>query len=575
MFSDLTIKKILKDAKLLKPAQLKELAAAAAKAGIPIEKQALSTKAVTEDLLYREAARILKTPFVDIQNAMLRKDILFLVPEPFAISHHLLAFEKDASAIHLATTDPTDIQAIEFVSRKTGLKPKVFLTTPKALDEALKNYHRNISAEFENLTKTKGEKGEMDAKALKTLAEDLPVVRIVDSILDHAAYEGASDIHVEPTETELIVRYRIDGVLRNVMNLPKIVADGVVARVKILSNLKLDEHRLPQDGRFKIQSPDHRFSIRVSIIPVFDGEKIVMRLLPETAQALTLEQLGLQTKARAAVERAIKRPHGIIYATGPTGSGKTTTLYSLLGILNKPGVNIVTVEDPIEYRMPGVNQSQMNDRIGYTFANALRALLRQDPNIMMVGEIRDGETASIAANAAMTGHLVLTTLHTNDAPTAIPRLMDMDVPPFLVAFTTNVIVAQRLVRKVCSDCITSHAITDAEIAELQSMVDVPVMLEHLKKAGELGKTAGLKGMTLYRGVGCARCGHEGYKGRIGIYEVLELTPTLADLVAKRASVDEIRKRAISEGMITMLEDGFLKAKRGITTITEILRVTKE
>lgn len=572
MFSDATLKKILKDSKLVKPAKIKELAAAAAKAGVPLEAHLLSSKTVTEDLLYREAARVLGVPFMDIQNAAIRKDILFLVPEPFAVTHRILAFQKDAAAIHLAAADPSDLQAIEFVARKTGLKAKVFLTTPKALDEALKNYHRNISAEFENLSKGKGE---MDEKALKSLAEDLPVVRIVDSILDHAAYEGASDIHVEPTEAELQVRYRIDGVLRTVMNLPKIVAEGVIARVKILSNLKLDEHRLPQDGRFKIQSPDHRFSIRVSIIPVFDGEKIVMRLLPETATALTLEQLGLQPKARAAVERAIKRPHGIMYATGPTGSGKTTTLYSLMGILNKPGVNIVTVEDPIEYRMPGVNQSQMNERIGYTFANALRALLRQDPNIMMVGEIRDAETAGIAANAAMTGHLVLTTLHTNDAPTAIPRLLDLDVPPFLVAFTTNIIVAQRLVRKVCPDCITSHPITEAELIELKSLVDVETMLAHLKKAGELAKTMTLKGLTLYRGVGCPRCGQEGYKGRIGVYEVLEMTSALSDLVARRASVDEIRKAAISEGMLTMLEDGFLKAKQGVTTIAEILRVTKE
>lgn len=571
---NLTVKRVLRETGFIGRAKALSLVREAAEKKLSLEELIIKTGATTEEILYREAARVLKFPFANLPALTIRKDVLFLVPEPIATSRHFIAYDKTPTEIKLATTDPGDIQTVEFIRRKTGLTPRVALATPSAIADALKAYHVSLRTEFETIT-GKGAIEAVSEEDLKKLAENIPVVRVVDSILEHAAYEGASDIHIEPTEKETLVRYRIDGVLRQVMTLPKLVQDGIIARVKILSNLKLDEHRLPQDGRFKIATPDFRFSIRVSVLPVFDGEKVVLRLLPETAKALTLEELGLHPTAAEAVLRAIKRPHGIVYSTGPTGSGKTTTLYSILNMLNKPGVNIVTVEDPIEYRIPGVNQSQVQPRIGYTFANGLRSILRQDPNVIMVGEIRDQETAEISANAALTGHLVLTTLHTNDAPTALPRLADLGVPGFMIAFTTNAIIAQRLVRKVCNDCAEEVRITKAELDELAELTDLKKLAARLAAYKALPKGASLERLTLRHGIGCPKCGHEGYRGRIGIYEVLELSPAMSSLVAAKADVNVIRTQAVKDGMIPMLEDGVIKAINGVTTIQEVLRVTRE
>ncbi len=359
------------------------------------------------------------------------------------------------------------------------------------------------------------------------------------------------------------------------MTLPKTLQDGLIARLKILSNLKLDEHRLPQDGRFKIENKDYKISFRVSLIPVYDGEKAVLRLLDEGHKILTLEQLGLQSSALAIVKKNLSKPNGIFFVTGPTGSGKTTTLYTMIDILNTPGVNIATIEDPIEYRMPHINQSQVNPKIGFTFAGGLRSLLRQDPNIIMVGEIRDRETAGIAINAAMTGHLVLSTLHTNDAPTALPRLLDMGVEPFLVSSTTNLIIAQRLVRKICQHCIASYNLKPEEVAALEKDYGFNLK-ELLARVAEPGAPApDLSAVLFFKGKGCNKCGLSGYKGRVGIYEALDVTEEVRVLINTRADSDTIRKKAREQGMITMLEDGFLKAKSGVTTIEEILRVTKE
>jgi len=360
------------------------------------------------------------------------------------------------------------------------------------------------------------------------------------------------------------------------MRLPKKVASGIIARIKILSSLKIDEHRLPQDGRFKISTKDYKVAFRVSILPVFDGEKAVLRLLDEGAQVLTLEQLGLQEKPLEILKRNFTKPHGMILVTGPTGSGKTTTLYTVLNILNKPEVNISTVEDPVEYRMPRINQSQVNPKIGFTFASGLRSLLRQDPNIIMVGEIRDNETAEIAANAAMTGHLVLSTLHTNDAVTALPRLAEMDVPSFLIASTTNIIMAQRLVRKICLHCIQSYTLNKSAVQELEKHFDLHSILETLVKAKIImdSKTP-VDSLLFYRGKGCKQCGNSGYKGRIGIYEILEITHDVAQAIMSNENAEDLRKRAKDQGMMTMVQDGFIKAKNGVTTLEEILRVTQE
>lgn len=568
-----TLTKVLRASKLVPSGKIRALTAEAAAKNIPLEQLLTLSKTTTEEVLYQAAAKALKLEYLDLRNQTIRKELLNLVPETIASNHRMIPVEKRDGALLLATTEPNDVQTVEFIRRKAGIPVRLALCTPSSLGEALKSYHHALKAEFEQFSEATSKSA--TEKELKELAQNLPVVRIVDSILEYAAYESASDIHIEPTGQETVVRYRVDGILRNAMTLPRVVQDGIVARIKILANLKVDEHRLPQDGRFKVTMPEYKFSMRVSILPVYDGEKIVMRLLPETAQALSLEQLGLQPGAKTAVERAIKRPHGILYSTGPTGSGKTTTLYSLISILNKPGVNIVTVEDPIEYRISGVNQSQVQPRIGYTFANGLRSILRQDPNIIMVGEIRDQETAEIAANSAMTGHLVLSTLHTNDAPTAIPRLMDLGVPPFLIAFTTNAIIAQRLVRKVCKDCATADTVKTTELNQLADMVNVKDLTARLHVLKALPASATLTKMPVRRGAGCNKCGHEGYKGRIGIYELLEVTPAMAELIASKASVEAIRKQATADGMTSMFEDGMIKVLLGITTLAEILRVAKE
>jgi type IV pilus assembly protein PilB len=500
-----------------------------------------------------------------------------MVPEPLAARHQVITFAKDATTLSVATVDPSDLEALEFIKRRSGLKLKVYLATDDGIREVLKQYHRSLEAELGTMgVATAPETGGEPNADLQKLAKDLPVVRLVDTILEYAIFEEASDIHIEPAEKELIVRYRIDGLLRDAMTLPKTIQAGLTARLKVLAGLKLDEHRLPQDGRFKLTSKDYKVSFRVSVLPVFDGEKVVMRLLNEGGKQLTLEQLGFQPTVLAKLKSAMAKPHGMILITGPTGSGKTTTLYTMMGVLNQPDVNISTVEDPIEYRMPRINQSQVQPKIGFSFANGLRSLLRQDPDIIMVGEIRDNETVQIAINASMTGHLVLSTLHTNDAATAIPRLLDMEVPAFLIASTVTVIIAQRLVRKLCPNCITSFNLNAAELKELTGSMNLEQFEQDLKKAGLLSdRYKGLQDVTFYRGKGCNQCGNEGYRGRLGIYEALEMTPAIQDLVMKHATSNEIIKTARAEGMLMMIEDGFLKAQTGVTSLEEVLRVTTE
>lgn len=560
--------------KLITAQQLKDIKAAI-KDDQPIEEYVVKQHLVTEETLYQALARHLNLPFADLKSALIRKDVLLAIPEPIAQVHQIIAFDKNEKTVKVATTEPEDLQTFEFLEKKFGVHLEINLTTPTAIREALKQYHKSLKAEFAELTKV-DTKEEEQTTDLAQLAEDLPVVRIVDTLLEYAIFERASDIHIEPTESEVVVRYRIDGLLRDVMTLPKNVQAGLVARVKVLSNLKLDEHRLPQDGRFKIKTAEYEVSFRVSIIPVFDGEKIVMRLLEESGQILTMEQLGLQSSALTLVKRNVDKPHGMILVTGPTGSGKTTTLYSILGVLNTPDVNICTVEDPIEYRMPRVNQSQVNPRIGFSFANGLRSLLRQDPDIIMVGEIRDSETAEIAIHSAMTGHLVLSTLHTNDAVGTLPRLLDMGIAPFLVASTTNLIVAQRLVRKICQNCKESYQLTKKNIDDLGLEIDLPAVLKGLEREKAIpAGSHSLETFTFYRGKGCRQCGDQGYKGRIGIYEALEITKEISELILQRASAAQLKQAALTQGMLTMLEDGFIKAIKGITTVEEILRAAKE
>lgn len=573
-----TLKIVLKNYKLGDAAAWKAAAVKAEKLNKSLEEILIADGIVNEADLYEKTADYLKVPYISLKGKEIKKEVLNLIPGPVAGAHQVVAFDKEKDELKLAMADPTDIQTVEFLRRKTGLEPKVYITSPGDLKEALHRYHAELEDDLRVVQQDTDGKGEIVGGDLKKAAEEIPTINIVNSILEHAVYEGASDIHIEPSEKEMVVRYRIDGILKSVMTLPKNVQNGLIARVKILSNLKIDEHMAPQDGRFKIQIQDEKMAFRVSIIPVYDGEKIVMRLLHEGAKPLTLDQLGFLDGPRKLVEEAIKKPYGMILVTGPTGSGKTTTLYSILGILNQPDVNISTIEDPIEYRIQGVNQSQINAKVGFTFAAGLRAFLRQDPNIIMVGEIRDQETAEISIHAAMTGHLVLSTLHTNDAPTTLPRLVDMGVPPFLVAYTTNIVMAQRLVRKICPYCKKSYNLDKGAADELAKVFDVKKMSALFKEnipkdykdeGGDVSK------ITFYKGEGCNRCGQTGYKGRIGIYEILEIDDELTKMINAHATADDIKIYARQHNMITMLEDGLVKAKTGITTITEVLRVTKE
>jgi type IV pilus assembly protein PilB len=527
------------------------------------------------EILFAQVANYFKMPLVNLKNEIIRKDILFLIPEPIAQTHEIVAFDQNDQGISVATTDPTDLQTIEFLKKKLNKNLIVHLSTPASIKNALKQYRQSLEAEFEDISKTETE-AEEQGKNLEDLAKDLPLVRIVDTLLEYAIFEEASDIHIEPTDKNVTVRYRIDGILKDVMNLPKAVQSGVVARIKVLSNLKLDEHRLPQDGRFKIHTNQYKVAFRVSILPVYNGEKIVMRLLNESSKTLSLEDLGLQKNALDILKVNIDKPHGMILVTGPTGSGKTTTLYTIMNILNRPEVNITTVEDPIEYRMPRINQSQINPKIDYTFASGLRAILRQDPNIIMVGEIRDKETAEIAINAAMTGHLVLSTVHTNDVASTPQRLYNMGVQPYLVATTTNLIIAQRLVRKICKNCIISYNLDTEIIKEMKLHFNVDAIQQFLINEGLLSaQKDSLEKILFYKGKGCKQCGQSGYKGRIGIYELLEITPKISELIASHANADEIQKQALTDKMITLTQDGFIKCLKAITTIEEVLRVTQE
>jgi len=584
MLSKTQIKKILAESDIIENQEFDKFEKEAASKGKKIIDYLIEKKIITNMSLYESAAKYYKLPFVNLKGQTIRKDILFNIPEPIASTHNLVAFDGDAENIKIATINPDNLEIFEFIKKKTGLKPKIHLTTPECIKESLKQYHKSLKSEFDYLTKglsadTKKEditEGKDGKQELKKLAQDLPIVRVVDTLLEYAIYQDASDIHIEPEEKDVIVRYRIDGILHNIMTLPKNVQSGIIARIKILSNLKVDEHRLPQDGRFKIANEEYKVAFRVSILPTFNGEKIVMRLLNEKAQILNLEQLGFQPKSLEIVKRNISKPHGMILVTGPTGSGKTTTLYTILNILNTSKVNISTVEDPIEYRMARVNQSQIQPKIGFSFAMGLRALMRQDPDIIMVGEIRDEETAEIAVHAAMTGHLVLSTLHTNDAITTLPRLGDMNIPSFLLATTVNVIIAQRLLRKICPNCIQSYNLDKQNVDELKKQLNVGTLLETLEEEKAiLNAKKGLESILFYQGKGCKKCSDSGYKGRIGIYETLEITDEMSKLILKKATADELRKQAIKQGMLSIVEDGFIKAKNGITTIEEVMRVTKE
>lgn len=573
------LNEFVKDSKLVGEKELEEAYVEAKKQNKHLGNVLLEKKLLSDLQLRKLYAYILGIPFVDLKKELVPTDILQVIPEPIARKYKIVAFERSGKELKVAMINPEDIQTVDFVKKKSGLSIVSCLTTEESIEAVLKQYSKSLKAEFGDIIDDNASELSEDSKDdLEKIAQGLPIIRIVDTLIKHAILQSASDIHIEPDEKEVRVRYRIDGILHEAMVLPRQVREGIIARVKVLSNLKLDEHRIPQDGRFKIEKDGTKMSFRVSVLPIFDGEKIVMRLLDESSKGLTLEGMGLRGEALEIIHRDIKKPNGMILVTGPTGSGKTTTLYTVMDILNTPDVNISTVEDPVEYRMPRVNQTQVHPKVGLTFASGLRALLRQDPDIIMVGEIRDNETMEMAINAAMTGHLVLSTLHTNSAAGALPRLLDMGAEPFLVASTVNVIIAQRLVRKLCPECRKEYVMDDKDLKNFQENYDMDNILEVIRKNDQLEKSITAKSrwenMKFYRAVGCEQC-TQGYKGRIGIFEVLEADDDVKKMIARKATSEEIETKAKEKGMLTMVEDGFIKAIQGITSLEEILRVTKE
>ncbi len=580
MLANTDLKKILVDKKVLAANDFEQLLQEAEDKKQPVANYLVVKKIIPEDKLAALVSDFLKVPFVDLTRIKIPQEVLKIIPEPIARRHLVIAFRKKEKELDLAMTDPDDLQTREFVKKKTGFVTKPYLATKSGMDYALAQYHSSLKAEFEKILLTKKEDktrtAEEEGQELKKMAEEIPVVRVVDTLLEYAIFEAASDIHIEPQEKEVTVRYRIDGILHDVMTLPKVIQPALVARIKVLANLKIDEHRLPQDGRFKLQTDQYNISFRVSTIPVFDGEKVVMRLLDEGAKALTFEELGFARTSLEVIKKNLLRPHGMTLITGPTGSGKSTTLYTILSKLNTKGVNISTIEDPIEYRIPGVNQMQVNPKISLTFALGLRSLLRQDPNIIMIGEIRDIETAEEAVHAAMTGHIVLSTLHTNNAAGAIPRLLDMGVEPYLIASTLNTIVGQRLVRKLCPDCRAAKKLDEKALQSLAADFDLGHLLEVMKREGVVdNKIKHFKDIEFFESPGCEKCGHKGYKGRLGIYEVLDVTENVQRQVLARATISQVQEQAVAGGMVSMWQDGFIKAHLGLTTIAEVMRVTKE
>jgi len=587
------LKAFLLDAGLVTAEQFEKASEKASKTNQKVEDALISEELISQEEIIKLEAYILGIPFVNLEKEIIPPEVLKYIPEPIARSHNIVSFRKTGANLEVAMLDPEDLRTIEFIKKTANLRILPRLTTPESIKNALHQYQKTLEAEFgeiisrqiqdmgqragigegETIRSVKEEEMAEEKEDLLRIAEELPVIRIVDTLLKHAILQRASDIHIEPMEKEIVVRYRIDGILRDAMTLPKQAASGVVARIKVLSNLKLDEHRLPQDGRFKIETEDYKYSVRVSALPVFDGEKIVMRLLSESSKTLTLEEVGLRGLALEGVQESLRKPIGMILVVGPTGCGKTTTLYTMMEILNTPAVNISTVEDPVEYRMPRINQTQVSPKIGLTFANGLRSLLRQDPDIIMVGEIRDNETASLAINAALTGHLVLSTLHTNDASGTLPRLIDMGVEPFLIASTLETILAQRLVRRLCKEKET-YILKDSEIKNLKKYCDLDRIIRILREEKIVGPKATLKDIPFYRPKASDECS-EGYRGRVGIFEVLMITETIKELIIKNATADQIQAQAQKEGMATMIENGFIKAAQGITSIEEVLRVIAE
>lgn len=532
-----------------------------------IDKTLLDSKLVSDEAYYEARAKLVGAPFVSVVTLPFSPEALSFIPKTVAERFNIIpfAYDKGKQVLSLAMSNPLDLETINFVRQKTGVNVSSFQAIPSEITAAIQNqYTFGLIGEVKEALKETEQIGvkTFDKQSLSQVIKEAPIAKIVSTILEYAIKSKASDVHLEPQEDRVRIRYRIDGILYERLSLPAGVRDAVISRIKILSNMKIDEHRVPQDGRFNFKFGDEEIDLRVSTIPIVYGEKIVMRLLKKSGGVPTLAELGLTGMSLKTLEASILRPHGIILVCGPTGSGKTTTLYSVLSKLNTTRVNIMTLEDPIEYQMIGTNQVQINPDIGLTFAEGLRSFLRQDPNIILVGEIRDKETTDLAIQASLTGHLVFSTLHTSSAAGALPRLIDMGAETFLIASTMNAIVGQRIARKICTHCKKEYKPPLALVQEIRKTLG-PLMTQKDED------------VVLYKGEGCEACGDSGYQGRIGIFEVLPVTEDIAKLILEKSDANSIEKKAKEDGMITMLQDGYLKTLQGLSTINEIMRVAQE
>ena len=522
---------------------------------ISLEDALLDRDLVTDSELSAVIAKELKIPFVRLSQIAIPSDLSHIIPEKIARKMKAVVFKKDEANVYVAMVDPSNLEIREMIFKKTGKKVVVYLTTARDIEGALRVYRKDIQKALNLLLSG-------DSENTDKIFEEVPVEKITNSLIEYAYQDKVSDVHIEPDEKHCLIRFRIDGVLQDVLKLPIFLHDRIVMRIKIMSNLRTDEHLAPQDGKMRMKLERENLDIRVSIIPVVEGEKVVLRLLSSRSRRMSLADLGMGEEDMRKVTKAFNKSFGMVLSTGPTGSGKTTSIYSIIKILNSRGKNITTIEDPVEYRIGGVNQIQVNPKANLNFSNGLRSILRQDPNIIFVGEIRDDETAAISVNAALTGHLVLTTLHTTDASTAIPRFIDMKIEPFLVASTVNVIIAQRLVRKVCEVCSEPIEIRTKDLTK-----NLPIDV--------IKKNFGSKeNVTVFRGKGCKVCRGTGYSGRIGIFEVIEVSKNIRKLINEKCDASTIWKEAVKEGMTTMLDDGLRKCLKGETTIEEVLRVTR-
>lgn len=558
---------VLAEKKILFPEQVEKIKIEQANTGKELKDIILEYNYASVEQVAQAEAQIRNIPFINLSETAASPEALSKLPRAVAERYLVLPFSFDTNnnVLSVAMADPTDLQAIEFISKKSGVKIKPFMSFPEQINSAIvKNYEESLSTEVKAALKESAgpvKRIPIDITKLGEIIREAPIAKIVSTVLEFAVKGRASDIHIEPEEEKTRVRYRIDGIMIEKLVLPKRVHEGLISRIKILSGMKIDEKRLPQDGRFSFEANGQEVDLRVSCLPTVHGEKIVMRLLKKGGGALSLSDLGLRGGALKNLQDAVLRPHGIIIVCGPTGSGKTTTLYSALSRINTPKVNIITLEDPVEYEISGVNQVQVNPAAGLTFATGLRSFVRQDPDIIMVGEIRDKKTTNLAVQAALTGHLVFSTLHTNDAAGAVPRLIDLGAEPFLLASAMTCIVAQRVVRRICPDCKEEYS------APVEVIADIKKILGNLYKGGDAPK--------LYRGKKCPKCNNTGYLGRVGIFEVIPVTEKIGRLTMERASASDIEKQAVEEGMIRMKQDGYLKVLEGITTIEEVLRVAQE